>query len=133
VLNEWDKIMIVSIYIESTKSGEIKTLERGNESLNTKITNLSSQVSTDSTILDTSEKTTRRKIDSTKSSIVDSMKSNNKVIVESLKSIIKEQAHSIDSLSRIHAEKHLTAVEKIDILKKIHAIEGAPLKDSFRV
>jgi hypothetical protein len=68
-----------------------------------------------------------RKIDSVKVATVDSMKGNNKVVIDSLRGgndavvktlqkTIKDQDREIDSLIRSHAEKHLTNVDKKEIL-----------------
>jgi hypothetical protein len=64
-----------------------------------------------------------RKIDSTRQVVIDSMAKVNDRTVTVLQKTIREQTRALDSLGRLHAEKHLTSGDKKDILAKIQGIE----------
>lgn len=113
-------IMGFSIYLEMGKSEKIDTLISGNDSLNQKVERLSTQRGFDSLAIDNSDKITRRKIDSAKNSITDSLRTTSSFTITTLQKTIREQAKELDSLGRVHAEKHLTNSDKKNILRRVN-------------
>jgi hypothetical protein len=54
--------------------------------------------------------------------VIDSIKGGNAEVVTSLQKTIGDQAKELDSLSRLHAEKHLTPEDKKNILAQLASI-----------
>ena len=65
----------------------------------------------------------RRGIDSARTVITDSMKNVNDRTVTILQKTIRQQSHELDSLGRLHAERHLTEADKKDIIRRIKKIQ----------
>lgn len=61
----------------------------------------------------------KRKIDSAKRTTIDSMRSINQGTTIALQNIIDRQAIKIDSLLRLHVEKHLTDADEKDIVMQL--------------
>jgi cell division protein FtsI/penicillin-binding protein 2 len=73
--------------------------------------------------VDSTGKIIAQRVDSAKRVIIDSMSKANDNLVSFLNKKIDDQAHVIDSLLRLHAERHLTDADKKDILARIKKLQ----------
>lgn len=118
-------IMVLSIVHECQIKSENKEVKRVNDSIHIadNIKFLQADSVTRKKVLDSLGITTKSiniNIDSTRKIVVDSMNQINERTVTILQKTIRDQAKELDSLGRLHAEKHLTNADKKDILRQVN-------------
>ncbi len=115
---------VISFFVQSSESSQKTTDKQDVKTDNNKRdsaseTNADLRTIQSNQIVMISSLALKAKIDSTRNTVVDSMVSINDRTITILQKTIKDQAKELDSLGRLHAEKHLTIKEKKDILNQI--------------
>jgi hypothetical protein len=120
------KIFLIVMFVLFLVFGGWDTVNKyreGNGAVKTVTDTVANATKTTNINIDSTRKIIGQKVDSTRKAVTDSMRKDNDRTVNILQGTIRDQTRALDSLGRLHAEKHLSPTEKMDILAKIQGIE----------